>query len=146
MYVKTGKVYQVYRNFPLDIHPNAPAAAYAAICAGDQDPKLFWELHDWLFQNQGIWQDAQDPATIFRTQAAALGLDEAKYAACIADPATKAQVDRDLQDGTGLGVRGTPAFFIYTMADGQPVGDPKPLSGALPFAQFAQVLDELLAQ
>ena len=146
MYVKTGKVYQVYRNFPLDIHPNAPAAAYAALCAGDQDSKLFWEMHDWLFQNQGTWQGAQDAATIFRTQAVALGADGTKFDACIADPKTKAQVDRDLKDGAALGVRGTPAFFIYKMANGQAQGDPKPLSGALPFAQFSQVLDELLAQ
>ena len=130
----------------MDFHANAPAAAYAAICAGSDDAKLFWEMHDWLFQNQGVWQDAQDAATIFRTQAVALGADEAKYDACIADPKTKAQVDRDLQDGAALGVRGTPAFFIYKMTNGQPVGDPKPLSGALPFAQFSQVLDEALAQ
>jgi protein-disulfide isomerase len=146
MYVKTGKVFQVYRNFPLDFHANAPAAAYAAICAGDQDPQLFWEMHDWLFQNQGTWQDAQDAATIFRNQAAALGADAAKFDACIADPKTKAQVEKDLQDGAALGVRGTPAFFIYKMQNGQPTGDPRPLSGALPFPQFSQVLDELLAQ
>jgi protein-disulfide isomerase len=146
MYVKTGKVYQVYRNFPLDIHPNAPAAAYAALCVGDQDPKLFWLMHDWLFQNQGTWQGSQDAGSLFRNQALALGADAAKYDACIADPATKAKVEKDLQDGAALGVRGTPAFFLYKMKDGQPVGDPKPLSGALPFAQFGPVIDALLAQ
>ncbi len=51
--MKTGKVVQIYRNFPLDIHPNAPGAAKAALCAGDQDPKLFWAMHDWLFENSG---------------------------------------------------------------------------------------------
>ena len=146
MYVKTGKVYQVYRNFPLGFHANAPAAAYAAICAGDQDPELFWEMHDWLFETQQTWQNAQDAGAQFRAQAVALGADGALFDACIADPQTKAQVDKDMQDATALGVRGTPAFFIYKMVNGQPQGDARPLSGALPFAQFSQVLDEILAQ
>lgn len=146
MYVKTGKVFQVYRNFPLDFHANAPAASLAAICAGDQDPQLFWEMHDWLFQNQQTWQDARDATAQFRAQAVALGADGAKFDACLADPKTQAQLDKDMQDATELGVRGTPAFFIYKMENGQPQGDPRPLSGALPFAQFSQVLDELLAQ
>jgi protein-disulfide isomerase len=146
MYVKTGKVFQVYRNFPLDFHANAPAASLAAICAGDQDPQLFWDMHDWLFQNQQTWQDARDAAAQFRTQAVALGADGAKFDACLADPKTQAQLDKDMQDATALGVRGTPAFFIYRMENGQPQGDPRPLSGALPFAQFSQVLDEILAQ
>jgi protein-disulfide isomerase len=51
-----------------------------------------------------------------------------------------------MQDAAALGVRGTPAFFIYKMANGQPQGEPRPLSGALPFAQFSQVLDQILAQ
>ncbi len=144
--MKTGKVVQVYRNFPLSIHPNAPAAAKAALCAGDQDPKLFWEMHDWLFENQDAWASSNDPAGQFRTQAVALGADGAKYDVCFADPKTQAQVDKDMQDGSALGVRGTPAFFLYKMQDGKEVGSPTPLSGALPFQQFSQALDALLKQ
>ena len=143
-YMKTGKVVQVYRNFPLDIHPNAPAAARAALCAGNQDPKLFWELHDWLFENQGAWQGEKDPTGQFRTQAVAIGVDGAKYDACMADPQTQEKIQKDMQDGSALGVRGTPAFFLYKMQDGKETGSPTPLSGALPFAQFSQVLDGLL--
>jgi protein-disulfide isomerase len=146
MYVKTGKVVQVFRHFPLDIHPNAPAASQASICAGEQDVKFFWEMHDWLFEMQGSWQSASDAAAQFRTQALAIGVDGGKYDACIANPATAAAVQKDLQEGSSLGVRGTPAFFLYKMQGGEPVGDPRPLSGALPFAQFSQVIDALLAQ
>ncbi len=142
--MKTGKVVQIYRNFPLDIHPNAPAAAKAALCAGDQDPKLFWQMHDWLFENQTNWQSSNNAADIFSKQAAAIGADSTKYAACIADPKTDEKVKKDMQDGSALGVRGTPAFFLYKMQDGKEVGSPTPLSGALPFAQFSQALDSLL--
>ncbi len=146
--MKTGKVVQVYRNFPLDIHPNAPGAAKAGLCTGDQDPKLFWEMHDWLFENQNSWQGlgTNEAAAQFRTQAVALGADGAKYDACIADPKTQAQLDKDMKDGAALGVRGTPAFFLYKMQDGKETGSPTPLSGALPFQQFSQTLDGLLGQ
>ena len=146
--MKPGKVVQIYRNFPLDIHPNAPGAAKAALCTGDQDPKLFWEMHDWLFENQGSWQGlaGKDAAEQFRQQALAIGLDSSKYDECIADPKTQAQIDNDMKDGSALGVRGTPAFFLYKQEDGKEVGSPTPLSGALPYAQFSQVIDSLLNQ
>jgi protein-disulfide isomerase len=144
-YMKAGKVLHVYRNFPLDFHANAPGAAKAAICAGEQDPKLFWEMHDWLFANQATWGSAQDAADQFRKQALAIGADSGKYDACISDVKTQAIIDKDLKDGAALGVSGTPAFFLYKMKDGQPAGDPTPLSGALPYDRFSQVIDGLLA-
>jgi protein-disulfide isomerase len=144
--MKTGKVYQVYRHFPLDIHPNAPAAARSSICVGQQDPNLFWEMHDWLFENQATWQSAQDAEDQFRTRAVALGADGDQYDACISDPATEAALQKDLEEGRSLGVRGTPAFFLYRMEGGNETGSARPLSGALPFQQFSQVLDELLAE
>lgn len=144
-YVKTGKVVQVFRNFPLDFHGNAASAAKAAICAGEQDPKLFWEMHDWLFASQTAWSSAQDAADQFRKQALAIGADGSKYDACLTDAKAQALVDKDLKDGSAMGVRGTPAFFLYKTESGQPVGDPKPLSGALPYDQFSQVIDDLLA-
>lgn len=145
-YVKTGKVVQIFRHFPLDIHPNAPAAHRASICAGDQDAKLFWEMHDWLFENQDAWSSANDAADQFRKQAIAMGADGTKYDACIADPKTQERLDKDLKDGAALGVRGTPAFFLYKTENGKEVGSPTPLSGALPYPQFSAALDGLLGQ
>ena len=145
-YVKTGRVYQVYRNFPLDSHANAAPAAKAALCSGEQDAKLFWEMHDWLFANQATWQGASDAAAQFRAEAVSLGADGAQYDACVANAATQAAIEKDVDEGTALGVRGTPAFFLSTMEGGKPVGDAKPLSGARPFAQFAGAIDELLDQ
>ena len=73
---------------------------------------MFWGLHDWLFANQATWSNAQDAAAQFRKQAVALGVDGAEYDACLTNPATEARISRDIQDGTQLGVEGTPSVFV----------------------------------
>lgn len=87
-------------------------AALATYCAGQQDPKYFWGLHDWIFQNQSGWSEAADAADQFKTQALGLGVKEADYDACITAPASTARIQKDMQDGTARGVQGTPAFFV----------------------------------
>lgn len=146
-YGVTGKVVHVFRHFPLDIHPNAPAAHQAAYCAGQQDPKYFWAMHDWLFPNQQSWQGGTEVAAAeqFRQQALAIGVNADAYDACLTDPKTEEAIQKDMQAGSELGVRGTPAFFMEKIgADGKPT-EARPLSGALPFEQFAQAIDALLA-
>ncbi len=136
----------VFRNFPLNIHPNAVPSAKAAYCAGQQDPKWFWALHDWLFATQDRWANAANAADLFRQQALTLGVDAGKYDACLKDSKTEAAIQRDLKDGTALGVRGTPAFFLTKVdAQGKTVAT-KSVSGALPFDQFDQTLKALLSQ
>lgn len=123
-YIATGKVLHVFRNFPLEqIHPLAMPAAQAAYCAGQQAPKYFWELHDWLFANQSTWVSAQDAPAQFKMAAVTLGVDGAKFDACLSDPATSAAINRDLQDGAKMGVEGTPAFFVndWFISGAQPI-------------------------
>jgi protein-disulfide isomerase len=110
-------------------------ASVAAYCAGQQDPKLFWQLNHWLFENQQTWSEAADAAAQFRAQAVALGANEADYDKCVADPASQARIEKDLQDGAAKGVSGTPAFFINDWF----------LSGALPFEQFQQTIEKAKA-
>lgn len=143
-FIATGKVVTVFRNFPLDFHPNAVPAAKAAYCAGQQDPKHFWVLHDWLFANQNAWASAQDAADQFRKQALAVGVDAGRFDACVNDAQTQAVIQKDLQEGAALGVRGTPAFFLSKAADA--AATPKALSGALPYAQFVQAIEALLTE
>lgn len=147
-YGVTGQVVTVFRHFPLDIHPNAPAAHRAAYCAGQQDPKLFWKMHDWLFPNQQAWQSstATVAAGQFREQALAIGVDAAAYDACLTDPQTEAAIQKDMQAGAELGVRGTPAFFLEKRDASGKVTQTRPLSGALPYEQFAQAIEGLLVQ
>lgn len=95
----------VFKNYPLDMHPQAPQAAAAAVAAGKQGK--FWEMHDALFahrnnlQRSGLLADAK-----------ALGLDMTKFEADLDAPETKAVVDADTSLGDKLGVPGTPTVFI----------------------------------
>jgi len=125
-----GKVRLVYRDFPLEgLHPQARRAAEAARCARDQGK--FWEFHDLLFTNSP--QAADGDLKRYATQT---GLDVTKFEGCLASGVHKAAVQRDIDEGTRLGVTGTPAFFV----------NGRPLSGAQPFEAFARMIDEELAR
>jgi len=117
----------VYRHYPLPNHPNARPAAEASACAGEQGK--FWPYHDRLFTNQGRLQDAD-----LKQHAVEIGLDAAKFNACVEGRSTKARVDEDIRAGEDAGVNGTPAFFI----------NGRSLSGAQPFEAFKRIIDEEL--
>ena len=125
-YVAKGKSCRYSAISRWQFHANALPAAKASYCAGQQDPKFFWALHEWLFANQAAWSEAQDAAAQFRTQAIGLGADGGKYDACLSDAATEARIQRDMLEAQSLGVQGTPAFFINDWF----------LSGAYPFEEF----------
>ena len=125
-----GKVRLVFRDYPLaSIHPQAPKAHEAARCAGDQ--AKFWEYHDVLFERSPKMapQDLKQYAQELKLDATAFGqcLDSGKYTA---------EVDKDFQEGVGLGLTGTPSFFI----------NGKQIVGAQPLAAFQRVVDGELAK
>jgi protein-disulfide isomerase len=100
-----GKVRFVHRDFPLDeIHPDAMRAARAARCAGEQGK--FWQYHKRLLTDPG--HDDQN----LRMKAAAEGLNEAKFQACLASDRYDAAIQQATAQGRELGVSGTPTFFI----------------------------------
>jgi protein-disulfide isomerase len=82
-----------------------------------------------MFANQGKLQvpDLKQHAADMGIKADAFGecLDSGKYAS---------RWQQGLADGTQYGVSGTPAFFI----------NGRPLMGARPFEDFAQVIDDEL--
>jgi protein-disulfide isomerase len=101
-----GRVALVYRHLPLaDLHPFAPAAAEAAEAAGAQDK--FWEMHDALFENQGMLDEDALPAV-----AANLGLDAQRFARELDEGKHRARVEADAEQARALGASGTPTFFI----------------------------------
>ena len=66
-----------------------------------------------LFATQEQWSPGSgSQAEVFRGLADDLGLDMAAYDAAVADPATLERVSRDNTDAMGLGLQGTPSFFI----------------------------------
>jgi protein-disulfide isomerase len=118
----------VYRNYPLNSHPNARPAAEAAQCAAEQGQ--FWAYHDRLFADQSKLSDGD-----LKQSAADLGLDAGKFNTCVDSHKYSARVEADIKAGNEAGVNGTPAFFI----------NGRMLSGAQPFEEFKRVIDEELA-
>ena len=134
-YIDTGKVRFISRDFPLDFHPQAMPAARASRCAGDQGK--YWELRTALVKNA----QALSPAFITQ-QATALKLDMPQFDACIKGTQYDAAITRDMTEGTGFSVNGTPTFFVgKTTAQGF---EGFRIVGAQPYAVFQQRIDQLL--
>jgi protein-disulfide isomerase len=101
-----GRLRFGFRHFPLsEVHPDAWRAAEAAEAAGAQGS--FWAMHDALYANGGRFGEAELAVLADR-----IGLDVERFRAELAAGAHAARVRRDLESGRGLGVRGTPAFFV----------------------------------
>lgn len=128
-YIDTGKVKFVYRDFPLNsIHPQAQKAAEAAECAGEQGK--YWEMHEKLF-TQGV----SGGVASFKQYAADIGLDTGEFNSCLDSGRMAGEVAKDLRDGQGAGITGTPGFII----------NGKLVSGAQPFSVFQQEIEAALA-
>jgi protein-disulfide isomerase len=141
-YVRNGQVRVVFRDFPLaQLHPNAPAAHVASLCAADQGAELYWQLHARLFQTQSEWSQSTDAPAYFAELAQALDADMEAYQACIASGEKEALVAQGVTEASTLGFSGTPSFHIVREA----TNDAFPLVGAQPFDQFAGILDALIA-
>ena len=137
-YISTGKVKVVFRDFPLSFHPNAEVAAEAAECANEQGK--FREMHDKIFENQSAWSGETDPTAVFKTYAADLKLDTAKWETCYNSSKFKDEIQKDVSDGMTAGVSGTPTFFIGNDKDGY-----LKVIGAQPVEVFEQVIEAELA-
>jgi protein-disulfide isomerase len=121
------RIHFVYREYPLPNHQNAKPAAEAGQCANEQGK--FWPYHDRLFANQ---QRLTVPD--LKQHAAEVGLDTAKFNACLDSHKYASVVEKDIAIGNESGVDGTPAFFI----------NGRMISGAQPFDVFKRMIDEEL--
>lgn len=100
----------VFRHFPLDGHKNAKQAAYAAEAAGKQGK--FWEMHDFLYENQSEWSESKNPQELFTQYAKIIGLDTQKWLLDVKSKSVTEEINRDIQDGYAVGVNSTPTFFL----------------------------------
>lgn len=106
-----GKVRFVIRYFPLPGHANAVNAALAVEAAAQQG--RLEDMYTILYRSQAEWGERQESqAELFRGLAEELGFNMGAYDAAIADPATAARVELDRGDAEGLGLQGTPSFFL----------------------------------
>lgn len=108
--IETGIVRWRYRDFPLDMHPNARIAAHAAACANDQGK--FWPMHDALYQNQAEWSPMKNPAGAYSGYARSIGIDVSLYDECMRSAKYAGRIQASYDEGLKVGVAGTPNFLI----------------------------------
>ena len=102
----------LFKDFPLEqMHPWARTGALAGRCAYDQDPKAFWKMYDYLYDNQELISaaNAWDKATDYAGQA---GLKTDQFKACMTSPEAAAAVDANVANGKLLEVNSTPTLFV----------------------------------
>ncbi|MFC1656365.1 DsbA family protein [Patescibacteria group bacterium] len=100
----------VFRDFPLDFHPNAKPAAYAAEAAGKQDK--YFEYHDMLFEMQDDWSNLNDPTSKFIEYAKILELDIDTFKKDMESKDITNNIQDDLKYGQSLNITGVPALYI----------------------------------
>ena len=135
-YIDTGKVRFVSRDLPLEFHPNAPAAAMAARCAGDQHK--FWEMRDAM-----MLDTATDlgPDSILK-YGQKTNLDMTAFRGCLSDKKYTSAIQKDTADAGTLGISGTPSFVIGKTAKDEIAG--VRIVGAVPYTVFESTIKDLL--
>lgn len=101
----SDEVKLVVKNYPLRNHKFARMAAQAALAAKVQGK--FWEFHHELFENYKSINDAK-----IQDIARALNLDMEKFNKDMKSKAVQYIINRDIQNGRKIGVRGTPTVYI----------------------------------
>ena len=124
-----GKIRFVYRDYPLPFHKQAMPSSLAAHCAEDQGK--FWEYHNNLFNAQGDLSEGD-----LTKRATDVGLDLNAFNACIAAKKGENLINTAYNDGSAVGVTGTPAFFI----------NGRMLVGAQPIEQFRSIINDELSR
>jgi protein-disulfide isomerase len=133
-WIDTGKLRYISRDFPLDIHPVAMAAARAARCAGEQGK--FWEMRMALMRNANLLS-----ADYITRTAEDLKLDSKKFAQCTASGKFDAEIQAQALEGIRIGVSGTPTFVIGKTEPNSVQGSM--VVGAFPYVVFDAKLKEL---
>lgn len=133
-YVRSGKVKFVYRHFAF-LGPESVEAAKAVECAKEQGK--FWEFHDALYKAEvadGEEHNGNLNAALFKSLAGQLGLNVVSFSACLNSNKYADKIQRDYDNAVAAGVRSTPTTFVNSQK----------IEGAVPFASFKSLIDNLL--
>lgn len=115
-----GEVNWVYRHYPLSFHnPAATLEAEASECAGEQGGNdFFWKYAKLIYDKtpgNGRGIDKSDLVAM----AGELNLNEDTFEECLNSGKFRDRINRDFQNGSLLGVTGTPATFIVNHETGE---------------------------
>lgn len=130
--VAAGRAKVVFRHMAF-LGPESVWAAEAAECAGEQGQ--FWAYHDKLYAEQAGENRGAFSKDNLKRFAAAIGLDQGAFNACLDDGRYSARVRAETEAGRQKGVRATPTLFVQ----GQKI------EGVPSFEQLRQMVDSAAA-
>ena len=99
-----GRIYRVFKNYPIDPEGAGMQPHLAALAALDQG--RFWEMH------QSIMTKPLEPGADLLERAKSMGLDLDTFQRSLAAPAKRDLIRRDIAEGEQLGIRATPTTFM----------------------------------
>ena len=100
LYIDTGKVKLVFRDFPLD-----RVALQASLLAECVPADRYFAMVDMLFQTQAQWSRARDPQDALSKAGRLLGIDDVKFRACQDDKEALAAIIGERQGAESIGVQ-----------------------------------------
>lgn len=135
-YIDTGKLRYLARDLPLEFHSSAAPAAEAAHCAGEQGK--FWDMHAALLAGEMDFASGG-----IERRARALKLDMTRFGECVARRKYAELIAAHAREADAAGIDGTPGFIVGRASAA--ALDGLRVEGALPYEEFAGLLNELLA-
>jgi protein-disulfide isomerase len=126
------KIRIVFKNLPLDFHPQAlPAAKYFEAIALQNGDKAY-KFHDEVFSNQNRLKSEGEK--FLKSVAQKVGADMKKLAKDVDGEEVKSRIQADMEEAKKFGFSGTPGFLINGVS----------VRGALPFEEFKAIIDRHL--
>ncbi len=114
-----GEINWVYRHFPLAFHnPAAQKKAEAAECAGELGGnEVFWKFTDALYERGEAGGKEFDIAQL-TPFAIEVGLHRQDFEDCLSSGKFKTRVEEDFNEGTKIGITGTPGNILLNNKSG----------------------------
>ena len=128
-YVKDGTLKIEWKDFPYQGRESIDAALAARAA---QAQGRFWEYHDLVYANQSSGNSGGYNEESLTALAEGAGLDTQKFEKDLREARYEAVVQADFKEGQGLGISGTPTFFI----------NGRVLVGLQPLATFEEAIEE----
>jgi protein-disulfide isomerase len=136
-YASQNKVCVLYRDFPLEMHQYARAAARLGFAARRLGRERWLRVSEALYTNQEQWAlDGNFEAVLSKV------LDRTEVVRLrnmAADPAIEAAINQELMLGQRREVNSTPTFFIITEA-----GRQQRVNGPVPYVVLKDYIDRLI--
>jgi len=133
-YVTSGKVYVIYRYFPLAMHPyGRPCAEYA--CAAARVNR-YQKVADALFSQQTTIAAVGNVEAVVNS--VLTPTEQAKVKSLLKSPEVQKQIDTDVDEGRAVPVQSTPTLWVTAH------GRSEAIKGPINYELFKQYLDALL--